>query len=81
MTLPTFSEITSQTLKDLQARLELNNEAMAALLGISVKTWQNRISANKEENRKLLSKLEYEYLKDLALGTKKHTGATRSEEE
>lgn len=71
MTLPEFSKVTPQTLKDLQLLLGLSNDEISALVGVSTKTWLNRISAKEDTNIKLLSKLEYAYLKDLAMATSK----------
>lgn len=61
-----YKDISSKTLRELQERLGLNNVEMAELIGISYKTWLNRISADSESSRKLLSKLEYEHLLYLA---------------
>lgn len=67
MTFPEYSEITAQTLRDLQLTLGRSNKAMAELVGVSEKTWRNRISAGTDTSIKLLSKLEYAYLKEIAL--------------
>lgn len=65
MTLPDFKEVTPQTLKELQRLLGLSNDEISTLIGISTKTWLNRISAKEDTKIKLLSKLEYAYLKGL----------------
>lgn len=69
MHFPEYTEITPKTLRDLQLALRLNNKAMAELVGVSEKTWLNRISAGTDKNVKLLSKLEYAYLKSIASST------------
>lgn len=66
MIFPAYKEITAQTLRDLQAQLELSNKEIAHLVGVSDKTWLNRISAGSNRSVKLLSKLEYAYLVELA---------------
>lgn len=62
MSFPEYEMITPKTLRDIQIALGLSNTAMAELLGVSEKTWLNRISAGKDTSVKLLSKLEYAYL-------------------
>lgn len=62
MRFPEFDAITPKTLRDLQLKLALSNKDMAALVGVSEKTWLNRISAPNNTSIKLLSKLEYAYL-------------------
>ena len=37
-------DITKETLKNLRSELNYNNAQMADLLGISEKTWKNKIS-------------------------------------
>lgn len=66
MHFPEYTEITPETLRKLQLALGLNNTAMAELVGVSEKTWRNRISAGTDKSVKLLSKLEYAYLKNRA---------------
>ena len=62
MSFPAYEMITSKTLRDLQLKLALSNKDMSELVGISEKTWLNRISAPSDTRIKLLSKLEYAYL-------------------
>lgn len=69
MHFPEYTEITPGTLRNLQLALGLNNKAMAELVGVSEKTWRNRISAGTDTSIKLLSKLEYAYLKSIANST------------
>lgn len=72
MTFPEYSEITAQTLRDLQLTLGHSNKAMAELVGVSEKTWRNRISAGTDTSVKLLSKLEYAYLKNRVTKESQH---------
>jgi DNA-binding XRE family transcriptional regulator len=66
MSFPSYEDITSQTLRDLQASIGLSSTSMAKLVGVSYKTWLNRVSASDTGSIKLLSKLEYAYLVDHA---------------
>ncbi|NBL83778.1 antitoxin Xre-like helix-turn-helix domain-containing protein [Proteus sp. G2674] len=50
-------DITKETLKNLRSELNYNNAQMADLLGISEKTWKNKISGEGK-----ISKLEYEFM-------------------
>ncbi|WP_434523839.1 XRE family transcriptional regulator [Photorhabdus asymbiotica] len=56
-----YQNITHEFLIETQAKLGSSDQEMADLLGIALKTWYNRKSDNSVK-RKLLSKLEYEYL-------------------
>lgn len=53
------SIITKELLIELRDSLGYNNAQMADLLGISEKTWKNKIS---DGNSGKLNKLEYEFL-------------------
>lgn len=55
--------ITKETLINLRDSLGYNNSQMAQLLGISEKTWKNKISNG---NSGKINKLEYEFLLLLA---------------
>lgn len=50
-------DITKEILKELRSELNYNNSQMADLLGISEKTWKNKISGEGK-----ISKLEYEFI-------------------
>lgn len=67
MRFPEYEAITPQTLRVLQRKLALTNKEIAALVGVSEKTWLNRISAPSDTKIKLLSKLEYAYLVQAAV--------------
>lgn len=67
MSFPAYEMITPKTLRDLQLKLALTNKEIAALVGVSEKTWLNRISAPSNTQIKLLSKLEYAYLVQAAV--------------
>ncbi|MBS9434872.1 hypothetical protein [Photorhabdus hainanensis] len=56
-----YQNITHAFLIETQDKLGFSDQEMADLLGIALKTWYNRKS-NNSVKRKLLSKLEYEYL-------------------
>lgn len=69
MVFPDFDSITPKTLRELQIRIGLSNKDMAKLIGISEKTWLNRISAPIDTQIKLLSRLEYTHLKNMAMNS------------
>lgn len=70
MVFPEYAKITAQTLRDIQASLNLPNKQMAELVGVSEKTWLNRKSSDNSPAVKLLSKLEYAYLVELSKSRK-----------
>lgn len=56
---------TAEQLRQLQLLTELNNEQIAAVLGVSPKTWMNRISQGSETAGRM-KKAEIEFLLLLA---------------
>ncbi|PHM59520.1 XRE family transcriptional regulator [Xenorhabdus ishibashii] len=56
------SILTPKKLIELRDATNLTGQEIADALGISLKSWQNKISVNDNSNSGKLKKLEYEFL-------------------